>query len=197
MAGSTLMDLTGSRQGMLEVTRTFRVNGTTYVDCACDCGCEKTMRAQVFRRGATASCGCLNRASGLVNSPTYYSWAGMKSRCLNEGHEAYPNYGGRGISIHEPWLKFEAFLKDMGERPDGMELDRRDVNGDYTPSNCRWVTRLDNIQNRRCTRELTVNGVTRTWVEWAKVAGITRGALKQRLARGWTPAQAVGIEERK
>lgn len=189
-------DLTGHRNNMLTVLHTYRQDGVTYVACLCDCGLRKTLRAQVFQRPTTKSCGCLTAASGEVNTPTYYTWAGMKARCLNPNHTAYANYGGRGVKVCNRWNSFENFLADMGHRPDGMELDRVDPNGDYAPGNCRWVTRIENIQNRRNTRTLTIDGDTRTWVEWAAFADITRGALKQRLKRGWTPAQAVGIDER-
>ena len=186
----------GLTQGMLTITNAWRTGETTYVECRCDCGNQKIFRAQVFRRGVIGSCGCLNKASGNVNTPTYYSWAGMKQRCLNPATIAYPDYGGRGIKICDRWLEFSNFLADMGERPEDLELDRIDVNGDYEPDNCRWVARMVNIQNRRNTKVLTIGNKTKTWVEWAAFAGISRGALKMRLQRGWTPEQAVGLEER-
>lgn len=82
-------------------------------------------------------------------TPTYNSWRCMKTRCLNPKHDQYPNYGGRGIKIHEPWLKFENFLEDMGERPYGKTLDRIDNNGNYEPSNCKWSTNKQQARNRR------------------------------------------------
>lgn len=185
----------GQRSGLLTVISVDRDN-ETWVNCVCDCGGSRRLRAQVFKRQSNPSCGCLTKASEYTNSPTYHSWAGMKQRCLNTNHDAYSNYGGRGISVCDRWLDFENFLADMGERPDGMELDRIDNDLNYEPGNCRWSTRIDNIMNRRCTRHLTVNGITQTWIEWAGQAGISRGALKQRLKRGWTPEQAVGLKPR-
>jgi hypothetical protein len=73
----------------------------------------------------------------------------MKMRCFNKGHIAYKDYGGRGITVCERWLKFENFLADMGERPDGLTLDRKDCNKNYAADNCRWATPAEQIHNRR------------------------------------------------
>lgn len=83
-------------------------------------------------------------------SPTRQSWKAMKNCCLNENQENYPDYGGRGIKICERWLNsFENFLADMGERPAGTTLERRYVDGDYSPSNCMWATSSQQRRNRR------------------------------------------------
>jgi hypothetical protein len=85
----------------------------------------------------------------LINTPTYYSWAGMKSRCLNPKDSRYKDYGGRGIKVCKEWHDFRNFLKDMGLRPKGHTLDRIDVNGNYEPSNCRWATLEMQAANKR------------------------------------------------
>ena len=185
----------GQRNGLLTVVSADR-DTETWVDCKCDCGGTKRLRAQVFKRQPYPSCGCVGKASKWVNSPTYHSWAGMKQRCSNPNHSAYENYGGRGIGYCARWESFENFLADMGEKPEGMEIDRKNNSKGYSPENCRWVPRLKNIMNRRCTKYLTVNGDRRTWVEWAEFANITRGALKMRLKRGWSPEEAVGVQKR-
>lgn len=87
--------------------------------------------------------------SGYKRSPTYTSWVSMKSRCLYPSSPNYKHYGERGITICIRWMKFENFLSDMGERPEGKNLGRKDNDGNYEPGNCRWETQIEQVQNRR------------------------------------------------
>lgn len=138
--------------------------------CACDCGGERTCRVQSLREGLTKSCGCLNRevatAKGLASrkhngrrkevgvdkpSTTYISWAGMFQRCYNPKNKRYANYGGRGITVCARWTGkdgFVNFLADMGERPEGLTIDRKNNDGDYEPDNCKWSTWSEQNSNR-------------------------------------------------
>ena len=94
-----------------------------------------------------------------MTSPTYKTWENMLSRCRNPKHNAYKNYGGRGIRVCQQWLTFEHFLTDMGERPAGMSIDRYpDNDGDYRPGNCRWATRKQQNANRRKTAQPEMTG---------------------------------------
>jgi hypothetical protein len=91
---------------------------------------------------------------------TWKSWAQMKQRCQNPKAPDYARYGGRGIRVCERWQKFANFLVDMGSRPEGMTLDRKDTNGNYEPGNCRWATPAEQQQNMRSTK-LDWTAVTR------------------------------------
>lgn len=128
--------------------------------CSID-GCEKPVKARgicnahyvfFFRRqqanGIEIPYSIPHRKDSM--SSTYKQWAGMKTRCSNPNHQAYKDYGGRGIRVCDRWLVFKNFLVDMGERPSKLHsLDRIDVNGNYEPSNVRWATPKEQVANKR------------------------------------------------
>jgi hypothetical protein len=116
----------------------------------------------------------------------------MKSRCLSEKSRQYHNYGGRGIKVCDRWMSFIGFLEDMGIRPDGHSIDRIDPNGNYEPSNCRWATRTEQMNNRTVSKFLVIDGVKKTVADWARVDGAApMEAIRSRLKYGWTPSEAV------
>lgn len=112
----------------------------------------------------------------------------MLKRCLDPSYRYYRDYGGRGITVCNRWLKFENFYADMGERPDGLSLDRRDNDGNYDPDNCRWASKLEQARNKRKTVFISAFGTTKRMVEWAEHYGINYGTLKWKLRQG-TPAE--------
>lgn len=156
--------------------------------CKCACGCEVVVRDCALTSGNTKSCGCRNLRNitkhGMHMSGTYKSWAAMKSRCDDPNATAFKDYGGRGITYCESWADFENFLRDMGERPAGMTIDRVDTNGNYEPGNCRWATRKTQMRNRRCNRMVVLDGARMTLMEAAERLGITFSAARYRMKKG-------------
>ena len=133
-----------------------------------------------------------HRPKGRPASPTYQSWQAMKSRCCCPGDQAYSEYGGRGITVCEKWMRFDGFLDDMGERPDGTTLDRIDNNLGYDPSNCRWATPKRQQRNRRDTVFVTFDGKTYSIADWADILGIKKGTLRDRIVRyKWDTERAL------
>ncbi|MCK5601423.1 hypothetical protein KAR91_06135 [Candidatus Pacearchaeota archaeon] len=127
----------------------------------------------------------------MTKTPTYISWVAMLQRCNNPKGPAYHNYGGRGIKVCDRWLKFENFLCDMGERPEGMSIEREDNDKGYELGNCKWATVKEQSRNRRTNRRLTYNGETKTVVEWSETVGISAGIIGSRLYAGWTIERAL------
>jgi hypothetical protein len=122
---------------------------------------------------------------GMVDTPTFRSWAGMMTRCTNERTSAYKDYGGRGIKVCTRWHDFTNFLADMGVRPEGTSLDRIDNNGNYEPSNCRWATRREQNNNSRHNIVVTVGGESKTVKQWARALGLPYPTLLWRVNHGW------------
>lgn len=130
---------------------------------------------------------------GYHRTPTYSSWANMKTRCDNPKYTHYRLYGGKGVRYCERWKSFTLFLEDMGERPEGTTLDRIDSDGDYEPSNCRWATPREQSENRKSwIRKIEIDGRTQTMTRWAEEVGISVQSISNKINRdGMTPEDAV------
>lgn len=130
-----------------------------------------------------------NPARGVRPSPTYLSWCCMRQRCTNPADPFYARYGGRGIRVCERWRRFENFLVDMGERPAGTTLGRKDSDGDYEPANCQWETQRAQQRNRTNNLLVAFGGETRTLAEWCDRLNLNYHTVHDRLSRGGWDAQ--------
>ena len=181
------VDITGQRFGRLvAVSETDHYSGVNRKwMCVCDCGNEKIVSKDRLKSGVTRSCGCLMRESrlthGMTGKPIYESYRSMMKRCCVPNTEGFDNYGGRGIKVCDRWKDFENFYSDMGDRPPGKTLDRINVDDDYSPENCRWVTWKEQARNKRNSRKETHNGQEKPISEWAEIYGITYATLWRKL----------------
>ena len=151
-----------------------KVNGMQQGVFLCECGNEHTCNITSVRRGTTKSCGCGNSGGrplekhGAEGSPAYVSWVAMKQRCNNVNNDHYHNYGGRGITYDSNWESFIRFFEDMGERPPGTSLNRRDNDGNYCKENCMWSTTSEQMRNTSRNVFITLGGVTKCKIDWER-----------------------------
>ena len=123
---------------------------------------------------------------GMYGTRMNNIWANMRTRCNCKTNKDYPNYGGRGIKVCKEWDQFINFYKwsmDNGYK-DNLTLDRIDVNGDYCPENCRWITIYEQQSNRRNNVFIEYNGERHTIAEWCRITGLTVGTITSRLSSG-------------
>jgi hypothetical protein len=194
-------DMTGIRYGRLVgVRETGRcTGGQAKWLFRCDCGNEIELPGFGVRAGNTRSCGCFRRdrsierftKHGRSKTPEWSVWCGIRKRCTNPAAAEFPYYGGRGIKMCERWNDFANFYVDMGPRPSPKHsIDRIDSNGHYEPSNCRWATKLEQLNNTRRNVFVEFDGKRMTVSQWEAALGVKTGALKLRLRRGWPVQEA-------
>lgn len=207
-AGNRFDDLTGKSFGRLKVTEYVgkdEKGHTTLWKCLCSCGSEKIFRASCLKNGTTVSCGCYNierirersYKHGIGNEDRLYRiWSGMKHRCYTSGHRSYKDYGERGIKVCDEWrysfLNFREWALANGYS-DKLSIDRIDVNGDYTPDNCRWATATEQANNTRNNVYLTYKRETHTLAEWGRISGINPLTLAARKRSGWSDEECLEI----
>lgn len=169
--------------------------------CAVEC-CERRHYARGYCKAhyyQLWSKGCVDERPirsrhGYYKTPTHYSWRAMHARCSDESHKDYQRYGGRGVVVCDQWAKFESFLEDMGERPEGMTLGRIDNEKGYSPENCRWEGILQQQNNKTTNRTVLIDGKSKTVAEWSREHGISVTLAHGRIHAGWDPAEAVTRE---
>lgn len=209
-----LTDLTGRVFGRLTVVGFSERRGNKYYwHCTCSCGSEAIVERSKLKSATrpTQSCGCLTREATRERStvhghnrahkpsPEYNSWRAMMQRCTNPRDKFWHRYGGRGIRVCERWHAFENFLADMGEKPSPKHsVDRVNNDGNYEPSNCRWASTTEQSGNTSAARLVEFQGRKMPLNEAARLSGIDRRNLYNRLHNlGWpdselfTPVRAV------
>lgn len=196
-----LEDLAGVRFERLKAIE-YAGNGKWL--CECECGKKKKISARCLKNGTTKSCGCLHDEAAKINSTThgksktkiYGVYRTMISRCYCETNEKYPIYGARGIKVCQEWLdnfmNFYNWSMENGYQ-DGLTIDRIDVNGNYEPSNCRWITQKEQQNNRRSNHFVEINGETKTLSEWveSRIYEADKATVYKRLSRGWSDIDAI------
>lgn len=190
-------DLTGRRFGRLTVIRKTNQRGPDggiIYECICDCGNKCFVWGNKLTRknhSAKRSCGCLQKEKhnphGDSGTILFHKWTGMKDRCYNKNAKQYKSYGGRGISVCKEWKEnfyaFREWALKSGYK-DGLSIDRIDVNGNYCPDNCRWITMQEQQKNKRNVKKITWNGETHTIPEWSEILGIKYATLWSRIHNG-------------
>lgn len=129
---------------------------------------------------------------GYSRTGVHNVWIAMTQRCTNPKCPNWKNYGARGITVCERWKTFMNFLEDMGPRPKGMTLERINNQGNYEPGNCRWASYHDQQRNRRDSRPITYNGVTKSQIDWSLEMGGPKNLVCRRINNlGWSPERAI------
>lgn len=190
-------DLAGKKFGRWTTIK--YVGGSKWL-CQCECGTKKQVRTSELKNGNSKSCGCLHKevvAETGKNSRIYKReykrlrqiFNSMKLRCYNNKSNRYKIYRKRGISICDEWLKnplkFCEWAIENGYN-DKLTIDRINNNGNYEPSNCRWITYQEQANNKRNNHYIEYNGIKHSMAEWSRILNINYGTLKSRIKYGWS-----------
>lgn len=201
-------NLIGQKFGMLTVLEELqeRKHGGRVYKCKCDCGNISIVNKYNLTSGHTKSCGCLRKENtskmfkthGKRNTRLFNIWTDLKQRCYNKHNTRYKDWGGRGIAVCDEWrnefMSFHDWALNNGYN-DKLSIDRIDNNGNYEPTNCRWVTAKQQARNRRTNINYTINGETRCIVEWCEILGLKPKTVYQRLHYyNWTIERALELE---
>lgn len=197
-----MKDLKGQVFGRLTVFSFKEIrNKKSIWECKCECGKIVSIIGTNLTSKHTQSCGCLlsdkNKkrltTHGLRKHPLYKIYDGMVQRCYNEKSTRYNNYGGRGIKVCRRWKEsIQNFIDDMGDRPSlNHTLDRKDVNGDYTPENCKWATYTEQNRNQTNNVYLSYLGEEKLLIEWCEFLDLNYSEVYNRLYNNWNIVQAL------
>ena len=201
-------DLTGIKFNRLTVLkfshRELRNNKWRYYWlCKCECGNEILIDRDNIKQGKQKSCGCYEKENpsrkthGYSKTRIYRIYNDIKNRCYYENDKYYNIYGGREIIMCDEWLNdFMTFCNWAIKNgyKENLSIDRIDVNGNYEPNNCRWITNKEQANNTRKNHFVTYNNETHTLKEWSEILNINYGTLKSRIKRGWDIHKAFNLD---
>lgn len=202
---SRAIDLTGKRFGRLVVIRQAgHKRKEISWECVCDCGEHCVSAGYNLRSGKKTDCGNhkrekiseSNKKHGLYGSRIHSIYYNMKNRCYNPKYYLFRHYGGKGVTVCEEWMGdagIENFYKWSIENgyQETLSIDRIDNAKGYSPDNCRWTTMKDQQNNRTNNRRITINGETKTMMQWANHFGVSYSAIQSKIYKGVPDAQAV------
>ena len=209
-------ELIGKRFGrlvILDVYENVRDKNSHGYKCLCKCDCGKTTEKWEYhlKSGAVKSCGCLhseiteknNKGRTTINvtenKKAYFMWKDMIKRCSDSKCSNYHHYGARGISVCDEWKDFKNFLKwlesngfdkNMGRE---CSIERIDVNGDYSPQNCKIAGIKEQQNNKTDNHYIIINGKTMTVTQWCEITGVKRSVAYDRIKNGWAEEDAVTL----
>lgn len=205
------MKIKGKKYNRLLVINDYMVTTKSgrkrhFCECQCDCGNIAVVSYDHLRNGHTRSCGCLHkeelqkRLSKHNQSRTrlFNIWMGMKYRCNNKNYKRYSDYGGRGIKVCTEWDKEFLLFKEWADAngyKENLTIDRIDVNGDYKPSNCRWITNAEQQRNKRNNSYFFVKGEKLNICEIERRYDINRHKIRKLLLEGKSIEEIILREE--
>jgi len=193
MKNPKIKALEGMVFNRIEVVRFSHIeNGNSVWLCKCHCGKLHNIHARHL--GVVKSCGCerFKIVHGMARTPTYSTWLAMIQRCENSRATRFNNYGGRGIKVCKRWRKsFTNFFHDMGKRPPGFTIERKNVNGNYTKKNCIWADRFTPANNTTQNRIVILRGVKKTAAQWSRELGIPANTIRGRLFVGKSDSESL------
>ncbi len=185
------------RYTVLGVFRNHSTSSNLLAHVQCSCGSEpRYVRIDTLRNGTSKSCGCLQREAttthGAWGTPLFGVWSGMISRCTKPTNKRYQRYGARGIKVCDRWLDVNNFIADMTEGYEkGLQIDRKNNDGNYEPDNCQWSTTKQQTRNYSRNVVLEHDGKRMCVVDWADVVGISPKIIYERVADGWSAKDAL------
>lgn len=185
------------------------IKSTKHLMCRCKCGTVRMINKGSLLSGHTTTCGCSKNnyalgapktmvMTGKSRTPEYTAWIRMRRSCYDTDYKDYERYGARGISVCDEWIQdFQAFLAHVGTRPSkDHSIDRYPNNdGNYEPGNVRWADKTEQARNRRSSKLMTLDGITKSMVEWSEEFGIRYSIMKSRVRHGWSLARIKATPE--